>query len=103
MKKYRSPLKNQLNDLLGVTQRSGLAEYKKNDKGSQILSKTHDMEHKRNANSIKKVLKELQQLKKELKDMKYMNKQDNTPQQLDNSKCRKLQAEARKSQSPYSR
>jgi hypothetical protein len=61
------------------------------------LSKTHDQQHRRNANSIKKVLKELQDMKKDLNELKGSKKMEIIPEGLDNSKCRKLKAETKRS------
>ena len=54
MKKVKSPLKQTLAYLFEANQN------KQNKQTPIILNRTHEQEHKRSANSIKKVLKELQ-------------------------------------------
>ena len=63
-----------------------------------IFSTVQEQQEKRNANSIKKILKELTDLKKELRDVKQHSRSQNS-QDLDMSVCRRLHREG-KSPSP---
>lgn len=87
MKKVRSPAKITLTNLLAAER-----EEPRQTKQPSILSKTHDQQHRRNANSIRKVLRELQDLKKDLNDLRRSKRHEVIPEELDNSKCRRLKA-----------
>ena len=105
MKNYRSPLQDKVQAVINESSPyKTQATTKRNRRPSPVLiNKSHEQEHRRNANSIKKVLKELTELKKELKEMKNQSRQQQAGPGLDMSQCRKisrLNQETRKSSSP---
>lgn len=75
MKKVKSPAKHSLTNLLEVER-----EEPRQTKQLSILSKTHDQQHRRNTNSIRKVLKELQDLKKDLNDLRRSKRHEAIPE-----------------------
>ena len=62
-----------------------------------LFAKNQQEEHKKNTNSIKKVLKELTDLKRELKDIKNASKGPKISETLDMSQCRKNSERIKKS------
>lgn len=103
MKKVRSPQRDKAKTDLSVSIKNNIKKQlqKPYRPITDLFAVANEQQKKTNANSIKKVLKELTDLKRQLRELKSTNRTNS--QGLDMSVCRKLTAERKSPSSPHQR